>query len=83
MKGLVIILLLCSFAGTAQWKSYRLTASGDTLNRIDESNRKQGKWAIKIESLRGEPGYQENGVFKDDKKEGTWRIFFNGRSVGC
>ena len=36
---------------------------------------KQGKWAIKIESLRGEPGYQENGVFKDDKKEGTWRTF--------
>ncbi|MDQ6815320.1 MAG: hypothetical protein M3040_16415 [Bacteroidota bacterium] len=75
MKWLLISFLLLSFAGNAQWKSYRLTSNNDTINRIDKNDLKQGKWLIKIEGLRGEPGRDEEGVFVNGKKEGIWRIY--------
>jgi hypothetical protein len=36
---------------------------------------KQGKWIIHVDELRGNPGYEEEGIFKNDKKEGVWRIY--------
>jgi hypothetical protein len=30
---------------------------------------------VHVESLRGEPGYEEEGVFENNRKEGEWRIF--------
>ena len=36
---------------------------------------KQGKWVVRVEDLRGEPGYEEEGYFVDDKKEGPWRKY--------
>jgi len=75
MKWLIIIFLFISFASNAQWKSYRLTSNNDTINCIDKNDLKQGRWSIKIEGLRGEPGRDEEGVYKDGKKEGTWRIY--------
>jgi hypothetical protein len=47
----------------------------DTLNCTDNNNLKQGKWVVHMPGLRGEPGYEEEGVFKDDKKEGVWRRY--------
>lgn len=70
-------MLFIAFTGNAQsrWKSYRLTPNGDTINCIDNNGLKQGKWSIKIPELRGEPGHDEEGVFKDGKKEGVWRSY--------
>jgi len=48
---------------------------GDTLNRVDQNNLKQGRWVTHVESLRGEPGYEEEGIYKDGKKEGVWRTY--------
>jgi antitoxin component YwqK of YwqJK toxin-antitoxin module len=28
-----------------------------------------------VDELRGEPGFEEEGVYKDARKEGTWRIY--------
>lgn len=61
--------------GFAQYKRYELSDRGDTLNAIDKNGQKQGKWIVKVASLRGEPGYEEEGVFKNDKKEGPWRRY--------
>jgi hypothetical protein len=36
---------------------------------------KQGKWFIQAPKLRGEPGFEEEGEFKNDRKEGTWRRY--------
>ena len=47
----------------------------DTINAIDQHNLKQGKWLISVPELRGEPGYEEEGIFKDGKKEGVWRRY--------
>ena len=57
------------------WIDYQLTANGDTINRVDQLKRKQGPWVIRLEEVRGEPGYEEEGFFKYDKKEGQWRRY--------
>jgi antitoxin component YwqK of YwqJK toxin-antitoxin module len=72
---LTIIQFLFLMNGEAQYKSYTLNAERDTINAIDKNNMKQGKWVIHVEPLRGEPGYEEEGIFKKDKKEGIWRQY--------
>lgn len=59
----------------AQCKTYRISGNGDTLNCTDFNGKKQGKWVIHLEELRGEPGFEEEGVFKNDKREGKWRRY--------
>jgi hypothetical protein len=77
-------LFLCFLTtGFGQYKTYMLTQDGDTINAIDKQNRKQGIWIISVPELRGEPGYEEEGKFKDDKREGEWRRYnVNGDLVG-
>ena len=72
---LTIIQFLFLMNGEAQYKSYTLNAEGDTINAIDNNGMKTGKWVIHVEPLRGEPGYEEEGIFKKDKKEGIWRQY--------
>ncbi len=75
MRYIFILLLLVSADSYAQWKNYIIGVKGDTLNRVDLKDRKQGPWVVKVESVRGERGYEEEGVYKDDKKDGTWRMY--------
>ena len=72
---LATILLLFYTSGMAQYKTYKLNAEGDTLNAIDKKDMKQGKWVLHVEPLRGEPGYEEEGLFKNNNKEGIWRKY--------
>ena len=72
---LIIIQFLFLMNGAAQYKSYKLNDKRDTINAVDKNNLKQGKWVIHIDELRGEPGYEEEGLFKNDKKEGIWRMY--------
>lgn len=74
--GLIILMLLLFFYnGVAQYTSYTLAANGDTINIVDKKNTKQGKWVIHVDELRGEPGYEEEGIFKNGNKEGAWRRY--------
>jgi hypothetical protein len=75
MRYLLIVALLMSFKGQAQWKTYQLTSRKDTLNRIDLKGLKQGPWVMHIDPLRGEDAYDEQGIFIDDQKEGQWKRF--------
>ena len=72
---LSITLFVFCTNGMAQYKSFQLNADGDTLNAITKSGLKQGKWVIHVDEVRGEPGYEEEGVFVKDKKEGIWRQY--------
>lgn len=67
--------LLFSINGRAQYKSYKLNDEGDTLNATTNAGLKQGKWVIHVDEVRGEPGYEEEGLFLKDKKEGVWRMY--------
>ena len=75
MKFLIFPLLLLTFGSYAQCKSYKLTQNRDTINCIDQKDLRQGKWVVKVDGVRGEPGFDEEGVFKNGKKEGYWRVY--------
>ena len=65
---LAALLFLFFINGNAQYKTFKLTEKGDTINAVDKADLKQGKWVIHIDEIRGEPGYEEEGIFKNDKK---------------
>jgi hypothetical protein len=76
MRRILFFLLLISSLNTySQWKSYSIGAKGDTLNCVDQRDRKQGKWVNHYDEVRGEPGYEEEGEYRNNRKEGTWRLY--------
>jgi hypothetical protein len=75
MRYLFVLLLFVSANSYGQWKNYIISVKGDTLNRVDMKGQKQGPWVVKVESVRGERGYEEEGIYRDDKKDGTWRMY--------
>lgn len=67
---------------SAQCKTYQLDAKHDTINCTDFQSLKQGYWYTKVVDNHGEPGYQESGFYKDNKKEGAWtRLSLMGDTV--
>ena len=76
MKWIMICCcLMISFIGSAQYKSFKLLENGDTLNRVDLNDKKQGRWKIHVNALRIEPAYDEEGIFVNGLKEGIWRKY--------
>jgi hypothetical protein len=71
----VLGLQLICLRGYSQWKSYIISPKGDTLNCVDKQDQKQGRWVNHFDELRGEPGYEEEGVYKNNRKEGSWRLY--------
>ncbi len=74
-KYTLTLMLLGALTAHSQCIEYSLTSNGDTLNCKDKKGIKHGKWVHKIEEIRGEPGYEEEGVYEKDQKIGFWRIF--------
>jgi antitoxin component YwqK of YwqJK toxin-antitoxin module len=60
---------------SAQYKTFELSKNGDTLNAVDKNDMKQGKWINSMPELRGEPGYEEEGLYKNNEKTGLWRKY--------
>lgn len=77
VNKLILVLIAIQFCYTAeaQYKTYTISVHGDTLNAIDNKGMKQGKWVVHVDPLRGEPGYEEEGIFVNNKKEGLWRKY--------
>ena len=42
---------------------------------MDLQGRKQGPWVHRYETIRGERGFEEEGEYVDDRKEGLWRKY--------
>lgn len=84
MKRLLCFLLLfIVYKGFTQAGSFIIGVKGDTLNKVDAKNLKQGKWVIRVSEVRGEPGFEEEGIYKNDRKEETWRIYsLDGDLIG-
>ncbi len=72
---LLPLLIFLGLSLKSQCKIYKLASNGDTLNCIDLKDLKQGKWIQTYPKLRGEPGYEEEGIYKNNKKEGMWRRY--------
>ena len=60
----------------AQCNTFKITSKGDTINCTEASGVKRGKWKIEAPPIRGEKGFIEEGLFVNDKKEGTSTFFF-------
>jgi hypothetical protein len=75
MKYLFIILIFSSLQSAAQCVTYKISVKGDTLNCTDKKGLKQGKWINRYDEVRGEAGYEEEGVLINSKKEGIWRLY--------
>lgn len=78
MKSITFLIAFLFFAihlEAQPWESYVISVKGDTINCVDMKKQKQGRWVVKVEPLRGEPGYEEEGEFVDSKKEGLWRRY--------
>jgi len=71
----LIVAIAVAQLSFAQCKTYIIGVKGDTLNCTDNAGLKQGKWVVKTPALRGEPGFEEEGIFKNNKKEGYWRRY--------
>ena len=68
-----LLFLLLAIGARGQCISYSIGAKGDTLNCVDSMHHKQGPWVVHVDELRGEPGYEEEGYYKEDVKDGSWR----------
>jgi len=75
MRWILLVCCLFSISAQGQLKDYIIGVRGDTLNGIDKAGKKQGKWVVRHDEVRGEPGFEEEGTYIDDRKEGTWRKF--------
>ncbi len=83
MKGLKIIQKICftfilsafCLLANAQYKTYKISVKGDTINAVKEDGKKVGKWVETLPELRGEPGYVEEGIYKNGEKDGVWRKY--------
>ncbi|HEY2720832.1 MAG TPA: hypothetical protein VGI82_03855 [Chitinophagaceae bacterium] len=75
MRFIFVFVILLSINVFGQNKSYTIGPKGDTLNRVDLNGKKQGPWVVHIDENHGEAGYEEEGYFVSDRKEGTWRRF--------
>ncbi len=75
MRYLFLLLFFISGRSFAQLKDYTIGVKGDTLNATDAKGQKQGKWIVRYDAVRGEPGYEEEGQYIDNRREGTWRRY--------
>jgi hypothetical protein len=83
MRLIFFIFMLFSLPAFSQWKSYMIGVKGDTLNKVDNKGQKQGKWVNHVDELRGEPGFEEEGIYLNNRKEGIWRLYsLNGDLTG-
>ena len=72
---LIPLILLIYISTWGQCKTYKISSKGDTLNCTDISGIKRGLWVVHVDPLRGAAGYEEEGNYINDKKEGSWRTF--------
>jgi len=75
MRFIFVLMMLVSLTGFGQYKNFIIGPKGDTLNRIDMNGKKQGPWVIHVDDNHGERGYEEEGYFLNDKRDGTWRQY--------
>jgi hypothetical protein len=73
--SLLFVQLIGVSGYSQQLKDYTIGPRGDTLNGVDQKGQKQGKWVNHFDEVRGEPGYDEEGIYKNNRKEGAWRLF--------
>jgi hypothetical protein len=55
--------------------AFELNSNGDTINRTDQFNLKQGPWVLYTPERYGEPSETSIGIYKDNQKTGLWKSY--------
>lgn len=79
------IFLLAGYEARAEWKSYEIY-NGDTINRVDVNNKKQGWWVIFGKTARKARGFApeakvEEGEYSNSRKIGLWKKYWPNENV--
>ncbi|MGB0887111.1 MAG: toxin-antitoxin system YwqK family antitoxin [Vicingaceae bacterium] len=74
-----ILIFICTISDAQSASNYTII-DGDSINIIDENNRKQGFWKI-FGKMKNIPGYEpdqviEQGKYTNSRKQGLWTKFF-------
>lgn len=83
MRRIILLLFSIAICYNSFAQSYELL-EGDTINKKDINNKRQGRWLIKANPSKN-PGFSPRavvaeGYFKDSRKEGVWKSYFpNGK----
>ena len=72
---ILLFALVIGHSAFGQCRTFILSDQGDTLNCVDLKGVKQGPWIEHHPALRGNAGYEEEGVYINGQKEGIWRTF--------
>lgn len=62
-------------ASYAQYKEYKIGPNGDTINAVTKDGVKTGKWVERTGEIRGNPGYEDEGMYRKGQKDGLWRRY--------
>src|SRR5258705_502121 len=62
MRYILFLFLFISIKSFSQCRAFKIGVKGDTLNCVDIKGIKQGRWVNKLPPLRGEKGYEEQGI---------------------
>lgn len=80
-KQIFLLLLLPVFASSQSFELYQ----EDTINRIDNTKKKQGLWVIfgrmKKNSDFDDDQKAEEGKYKNNKREGLWKFYYASGSL--
>lgn len=77
MKKLYLLLIFFFVFASAFSQSYEII-DGDTVNRVDSDNLKQGKWILTNKNSNQTTG---EGNYIDGKKEGVWKSYYPGGAL--
>lgn len=72
---LLAFFIVTSAGAQSQYKEYKLSPKGDTINAVTKDGLKTGKWVTHVDELRGNPGYEEEGMYRKGQKDGIWRKY--------
>jgi antitoxin component YwqK of YwqJK toxin-antitoxin module len=84
VKLISTCILFCCLLFTSKGQSFELL-NGDTINKVDVNNKRQGRWLIKAKPGR-HPGYSEGAIveegnFVNSRKEGVWKSYYPNKQL--
>ena len=74
MRDHILIVIFTTFISLSGISQNSDVFKGDTINRIDEKNWKQGNWIIFDKS---KTSIIEEGVFKNNRRSGVWKKYYD------
>ena len=67
--------MVCIRNSWSQFREFKLSIKGDTINAVTMDGQRTGKWVIEVGDHRSEAGFVEEGVYKKGQKDGVWRRY--------